>query len=702
MPKSNDSAIVRKFILIFITLINTLVLSAQINTDRVTLIGRNALYFEDYLLSIQYFNQVIKAKPFLAEPYFYRAIAKFYLDDYKGAEDDCTACIKRNPFYTKAYQLRADARQSQKNYDGALADYKISLKNNPEDKFILINLGIVNIEKKDYAAAEKDLNKLVETYPNYTQGILTRGNLYMEEGDTIKALQDFNKAIEKDKYFSPSYSMRASVYLAEKKYDKALDDFNEAIKIDPLLTGNYINRGLTKYYKNDLRGAMSDYDHVIKMEPTNIIAHFNRALLRSQVGDDNRAITDFDFVLRSEPDNYIAYMNRGLLRYNTGDTKGALADINKVLREYPDFYQGYYLRSEIEKKQNQLKNAEKDYLYAQRIESKIKREALSGKTSGLDKQDKTREKSDKTIDKFNLLVTADKEDARKEKYSSESRGKIQNKQANTELEPIFVISYYEKESELKKFTHYNKEVDELNAKNILSRKLIITNDEISLDSTQVSIHFRSIDEYSKLMEEQPSNSIFYFARGLDYMLVQDFQSAIEDFTKATLIDPQFTIAYFSLAVAYTKQLKSRDSFPELYQEPQQTELSINMHLNNNQSVSSGNSNSQSSEIDAKSIRSRLDYEAILKNYSKVIELDPNFTYAYYNRADAKAFQHDYRAAILDYNEAIKRDPDFAEALYNRGINRLRIKDQERGLNDLRKAGELGMVNAYSIIKRMTE
>ena len=36
---------------------------AQINTDRVLAIGRNALYFEDYVLSIQYFNNVISVKP---------------------------------------------------------------------------------------------------------------------------------------------------------------------------------------------------------------------------------------------------------------------------------------------------------------------------------------------------------------------------------------------------------------------------------------------------------------------------------------------------------------------------------------------------------------------------------------------------------------------------------------------------------------
>ena len=49
-------------------LLLTIGVNAQMNTDRLLAIGRNALYFEDYVLSIQYFNQVIKIKPFLAEP----------------------------------------------------------------------------------------------------------------------------------------------------------------------------------------------------------------------------------------------------------------------------------------------------------------------------------------------------------------------------------------------------------------------------------------------------------------------------------------------------------------------------------------------------------------------------------------------------------------------------------------------------------
>ena len=107
---------------------------AQINTDRVMTVGRNALYFEDYVLSIQYFNQVINAKPYLADPYFFRGLAKINLDDFQGAENDCSEAIERNPFVVSAYQVRGLARIQQDNLAGAIEDYRKAL-----DKILLRN-----------------------------------------------------------------------------------------------------------------------------------------------------------------------------------------------------------------------------------------------------------------------------------------------------------------------------------------------------------------------------------------------------------------------------------------------------------------------------------------------------------------------------------------------------------------------------------
>ena len=107
----------KKTIVAAFILLVSFTVSAQVNTDRVMMIGKNALYFEDYVLSIQYFNQVITAKPYLADPYYFRAVAKFMLDDFQGAEEDATDCLVRNPYYTAAYQLRGAARQNREKYE---------------------------------------------------------------------------------------------------------------------------------------------------------------------------------------------------------------------------------------------------------------------------------------------------------------------------------------------------------------------------------------------------------------------------------------------------------------------------------------------------------------------------------------------------------------------------------------------------------
>lgn len=121
----------KKATLFLILQIFTISLFAQINTDRVLAIGRNALYFEDYVLSIQYFNQVIKSKPWLAEPYFYRAVAKINLDDFKGAEEDCTLCLQRNPFNASVLRFAASPVKARRNTTRRSTITRKDLSSNP-------------------------------------------------------------------------------------------------------------------------------------------------------------------------------------------------------------------------------------------------------------------------------------------------------------------------------------------------------------------------------------------------------------------------------------------------------------------------------------------------------------------------------------------------------------------------------------------
>jgi tetratricopeptide (TPR) repeat protein len=674
-------------------------------------IGKNALYFEDYVLSIQYFNQVIKAKPYLAEPYFFRALAKFSLDDFKGAETDLSLCLERNPFLWYAYQYRGAARQGLGNFAGAIDDYNKGLEFRPEDKQMLVNKSIGYVLMKEYDAALSTLNLLLQLQPKYTQAFLVRGSVYAEQGDTIMALGDYNKAIELDKYYPVSYAQRAMIYFQQEKYADALKDFDEAIRLETRNIGFHINRGLAKYYLNDLRGAMADYDIVINLDPQNGIAHFNRGLLRATVGNGYGAIEDFNEVIKQEPDNYMAIYNHAILSEEASQYREAIADLDIVLTEYPNYVPGYYFRSEIKKKMNDLKGADTDYWFAYNLEKNLQKQREQGKIiTGKEVLDaepekesentKTREKSDKNIAKFNRMVVYDKEEESKSKYNNEIRGRVQDRQVKVDMKPQFVITYYERmESIDQSISRFDKMIADYNKKTILNLQLKIVDNEAPLTDDQAAYHFQSIDDYSLILDRNPGNTDAYFGRAVDYMVLQDLSEAIDDYSRVINLEPSFTMAYFNRAVVRYKQMEINDFRGE------NESLTLNFQNSPARNIVKGTSPYAQSVVvapnkeidDTKRI---YEYDLILRDYETVITLNPEFVYAYFNRGNLLFVRKDYRSAITDYDRAIERNPDFGEAYFNRGLSRLSLGDTERGIADLSKAGELGIIDAYSIIKKM--
>ena len=714
----------RKKILCLLLLISGafIPIQAQINTDKVLAIGRNALYFEDYVLSIQYFNQVIRSKPYLAEPYLYRAMAKLNLDDYQGGEDDLNQCIKINPFLYYSYLYRGIARQYQNNFTGAIEDYNKGLQLRPEDKQILINKGIAYVQDKDYDSAIIALDTLIMYQPKFAQAYNILGSVYAEKGDTVNALNNYNQSLVLDKYFAPAYAQRGILYYQQGKYKNALSDYNEAIRLEPKQLGYYINRGLVKYNLNDLRGAMADYDAVLILDAQNTIGRFNRGLLLEQVGNTRQAIEDFNVVIGNEPNNFMAIYNRAILNNELRNYKDATADLDQVLAEYPYFVPGYYFRSEVKRAMNDAKEADKDYWYAYDLEQKLKQEKAKGKIitgkgifnpsdsikSEMDTDGKNaRERSDKNIEKFNRLVMYDKEEEVKSSYKNEIRGRVQDRQVKVDLAPEFVVSYYEKPEDIDKaITRFDKTISDYNARMILKMQLKVVNKEAALSDQQAQFHFHSIDDYSLAIDRNSSNADAYFGRALDFMVLQDLTEAANNFTQAIDLRPDFVLAYFDRAVVRSKLLQIANSEGNASRSEIQN-LNMNTQSKANNSLQPATNPYTQPKIDLNNSTAKkenqqlLDYDQIIQDYDKVIQLNPDFVYAYYNRAGIRCYQKDFRAALTDYNEAISRNPEFAEAYYNRGLTRLSLGDIANGITDLSKAGELGIVEAYSIIKKMT-
>ena len=95
----------------------------------------------------------------------------------------------------------------------------------------------------------------------------------------------------------------------------------------------------------------------------------------------------------------------------------------------------------------------------------------------------------------------------------------------------------------------------------------------------------------------------------------------------------------------------------------------------------------------------IDYRLVKDDLDRVLELQPSFPEAYFNRANVSVRLKDYKSAIVDYTPAIALNDRFAQAYYNRGLAKIYTGNIDGGVADLSKAGELGMYQAYSVIKR---
>lgn len=632
---------------------------SQVDAEQVMNIGRNVLSMDDYMLSIQYFNQAIKAKPYLAEPYYLRAFAKMSLEDWEGAEEDCTLSIERNKFKTETYKLRGFARQALGKDSLAIEDYDVGLQYNPQDKYFLFYKAVAQTELERYAEADSTFSTLLRLYPRFDDGFTARGRLNMLRGDTVAALDDVAKAITLSGTSLQPYLIRADIEVRRQHWDDALQAMDQVILLKPHEPSYYLNRAFIRYNLDDYFGAMADYNYTLELEPYNSAALFNRGLLRYEVKDLDRAAADFGEVLRIDPQNFHAAYNLGLVQLERGDYRAALSNFETISARYPRFYPVYYAEADALMKMGNnraammkihhadelvrayVKNPEKNPLDRPTIQAGT---ANDGTSHGDD------ETEEQVMDRFNQLVTSGSASETQLAYNERIKGRVQDRDINIEIEPLYLISLIAAPASLKSTSNYFKEIDDFNNGNYIGQKLYL-----------VPAAELSAEQYEKLfgLADMLQETADISSRGADWLvlgvartILKDHEAAIAALDKAIELYPDFTIAY--LERAYARQISGdRNQLP-----------------------------------------------LALADYDAALRLNPRLAYAWFNKGNLYYTNGDLTSAIDCFTQALAIDQAFATAYYNRGITYLRMGNKRQAFADLSKAGELGVLPSYNLLKRM--
>ena len=655
-----------RYIIISLFLLCELDLFSQLNHKHFITMGRIELSEENYSDAIFNFNKAIIAKPKDFEGYFLRGIAKYSLNDYIGSVEDFNKTIEIHPLYVRAYHYRGIANDRLGNYADAKNDYSKAITLDPYDAELHIAMGSTLLHLNEFEEAVASFDTAIIINPNNAYAYINRGiaKRYLDRLDD--AIDDLNKAVYYDFFNTEALVRRGIIQMEREHYQDALLDFNNALKLDndnPII---FFNRGTAYLNIGDTISALNDYEKVNNLDERNALTYFNRALIYGQLEENDIALALFDKVIEINPQNIYGYFNRGILYYKMNKLDEAENDFTKVIELFPDFIDAWVNRSVIRYEKGDLKGAEADQLKSKEIIN-----IISSNEKNIDSIYNSY--TSKSID-YNKIIAFDSD------FTNGDKGGKLSQFSTIDIKPFdnYIVGIIEFNS---------KEKNKNEKHNFIDATLSQINENKDLNGLKLTYTLKdfSNNDYQSVLNDSIVNivkdkDLKTFLTALMNYEIHNFQHAENNFN--SLKDNNIYSVYANINISSLQKDKS--------------ELTLaNQSYNDPVSITTKKSTEKRNiEIPVKP-----DYRQSLNTLTELTKKHKTNPFVWYNLGNVYLQMQEFQKAIDSYSAAIKYEKNLAEAYYNRGLTLLFLGEKELANNDLSKAGELGITEAYAVIKR---
>ena len=646
--------------------------SAQYDKDVFFMRGRQALADGKYALAIENFNVLSRLDTTDYYTYFFRGIAKYNLGDLRGAKRDFDNSVRLNPVFTSGWHYRGITESRFGNYDQALKDLQQAIELRPGYIGLYFSRGVTYFLAQQFDNAIGDFDKYIRQEPKDPSAYLNRGASWLFLGDTLKAVQDYNKAIKLDRFDPEGYVRRGRLYAAQKKYDEAMEDMDRAIELDTANTFAYFNRAIMLYEQERYRDAMKDLNRVLQDEPGNALTLYNRGLINAQLGAYEDALDDMDRVLNINPDNVLAIFNRASIFIELGQYQNALEDYDRAIELYPDFAKAYMNRSYVKNLLGRNREAKKDYDIGQRKVAEYRAKNVTDAGSFAD-----------TTKKYSSLISLDAEFAKKD-FNDEL---LQHRDIDIRLRSLYkfvltgtkdnTVYALDRGYENPLIARFEDQlpvgVKILNVSEALSVSELVAVENIAWegDLTAEKLFLRALYDYDG---KQFNSSLNYYGEAIE--------KAEEDAAGYNALYSAFY--HLNRGVLRAEMIEFISSIES-----------------NVQVLSMDDSGNTRARVKDQVIR-QYDYSDAIADMKKAAQIVPNLPYVYYNLGNLYCLSSEHVSSIENSTKAIELYPYMGDAYFNRGLVLIYLMDKEKGCIDLSRAGDLGVQDAYGVIKKYCE
>ncbi len=573
--------------------------------DKIELLFNQAVYLLDsknFVQDYNFYNELVTNPTYRKKIHFnYLAKEK---NDYIKAIELFTEVIELKSTHAISFDFRGVAKYMLKDYDGAISDYTKAIEIDPNYAFAYYNRGNAKRKLLDYDGAISDYTKAIEIDPNYAFTYNKRGDIKIEINDFEGAILDYTRAILNNKNEGCFYIKSGNAKKALNDYYGAISDYNKAIEYDRINEFIYINRGNAKKAIRDYDGAIVDYTRAININPNYNFCYKNRGDAKMALKDYDGAISDYTKAIEMKQNEFTCIHPRGGTLYLLKDYDGnslylsdAMSDFSKAIEIEHDYEEWHTSRGNA-------KMALKDY-----------DGAISDYTMAIRNHD--------TLAYYN-------------------RGSA--KRALKDYDGA--ITDYTEAIEVKSYASF------YNSRGIAKEAL--------------KDYDGAISDYTTAIEANSDYSSAYNNRAIVKMALKDYDGAIIDCTAAINIDPSFEFAYNIRARAKQKQKDYNGAIADYTKAIETDQKDKHIHY----------TRGRGGVLCPIKV-----FDDVISDYSEDIKSEHDLV-AYNNRGVAKGELRDYDGAIADYTKAIEINPNYANAYYNRGIAKKALNDNNGYEEDL--------------------
>ncbi len=179
----------------------------------------------------------------------------------------------------------------------------------------------------------------------------------------------------------------------------------------------------------------------------------------------------------------------------------------------------------------------------------------------------------------------------------------------------------------------------------------------------------ALKEFTTAIEKYPDEPSYHNGLGLAYFARSMNKEAIEQFKEAVRLDSKFSDGYLHLSAVYLSEKRWDDAIAAadsavkniFYRTPELAHLNRGLAFYN-----------------------KGDYRNAFESFKKAVELNANFTPAYYNMGLTLDKLNSLSEAVEAFGFAVKLDDAYVDAHFNMGLAYIKLKNKAAALKEFEK------------------